>query len=97
MSENISNTDKLETINELFSLLFQADAEYEEQDLDEQANYELPEQDDSQLVVPIVDTINSIIARNLKRLDERGTVLSPLDLKTLAELSHVIRLSDNKA
>lgn len=94
MPENITNSNRLEALNALFSLIAQADAESEEQDFDE-PEQDIAEDEEPQTVVPVVATINSIIARNLKRLDESGAELAPADLITLAELSHIIQLPDN--
>ena len=94
MPKNITTTDKLEAINALLSFIVPADAEYEEQDFDE-PEQDIAEDEEPQTVVPVIDTINSIIARNLKRLDESEAPLAPADLVTLAELSHIIQLPDN--
>lgn len=45
-------------------------------------------------VIPVIDTINSIIAQNLKRLDTTGEALPVHELLKLANLSHTIRLPE---
>ena len=45
-------------------------------------------------VVPVIDTINSIIAQNLKRLDSSGEVLPVHELLKLANLSHAMQLPE---
>jgi len=78
--------EKIEALQELMKLLTHLDEEIA------QAEQAAEEQEESQVAVPVVATINSIIARNLKMLDENKKELAIEDLLNLAKLSHVIKL-----
>ena len=48
----------------------------------------------AQEVIPILATINSVIARNVKALDVNKTILSIDQLVALAQLSHVVKIPE---